>query len=76
MADLTEGVNAYFYISALTIIMGGIGLMIRYSYKSKCSEVELCCIKIKRNIEVEEHEDMEEMKHPIPSSPSLQKTSV
>ena len=51
MADLTEGVNAYFYISALTIIMGGIGLMIRYSYKSKCSEVELCCIKIKRNIE-------------------------
>ena len=74
MADLTEGVNAYFYISALTIIMGGIGLMIRYSYKSKCSEVELCCIKIKRNIEVEEHEDMEEMKHPIPSSPSLQKT--
>ena len=74
MADLTEGVNAYFYISALTIIMGGIGLMIRYSYKSKCSEVELCCIKIKRNIDVEEHEDMEEMKHPIPSSPSLQKT--
>ena len=74
MADLTEGVNAYFYISALTIIMGGIGLMIRYSYKSKCSEVELCCIKIKRNIEVEEHEDMEEMKHPTPSSPSLQKT--
>ena len=74
MADLTEGVNAYFYISALTIIMGGIGLMIRYSYKSKCSEVELCCIKIKRNIEVEEHEDMEEMKHPNPSSPSLQKT--
>ena len=74
MADLTEGVNAYFYISALTIIMGGIGLMIRYSYKSKCSEVELCCIKIKRNIEVEEHEDMEEMKNPTPSSPSLQKT--
>ena len=69
MSDITSGIDSYFYLSALTILMGGIGLIVRYSYKSKCSEVELCCLKIKRNIEVEEHEDLEEQKHP--TSPTI-----
>ncbi len=69
MADVTQGIDAYFYLSALTILMGGIGLIVRYSYKSKCSSVELCCIKITRDIETEEREDMEESKRP--SSPSI-----
>ena len=69
MADVTQGIDAYFYLSALTIFMGGIGLIVRYSYKSKCSSVELCCIKITRDIETEEREDMEENKRP--SSPSI-----
>ena len=69
MADVTQGIDAYFYLSALTIFMGGIGLIVRYSYKSKCSSVELCCIKITRDIETEEREDMEESKRP--SSPSI-----
>ena len=74
MGDLAEGVNSYFYLSVLTLIMGGVGLIVRYSYKSKCSSVDLCCIKIVRNIEIEEREDIEERKHTMPSSPSLQKT--
>ena len=73
MSDLSKGIDSYFWLTALTIFIGGLGVIIRYSYKSKCSEVDLCCIKIKRNIEVEEHEDLEEMRHPIPSSPSAQK---
>ena len=68
MADVTQGIDAYFYLSALTIFMGGIGLIVRYSYKSKCSSVELCCIKITRDIETEEREDMEESKRPSSSS--------
>ena len=76
MSDLAEGVNSFFYLSVLTLIMGGVGLIVRYSYKSKCSSVDLCCIKIVRDIETEEREDMEEMRHPMPSSPSLKKTSV
>ena len=76
MTDLAEGVNAYFYLSVLTLIMGGIGLIVRYSYKSKCKEVDCCCIKIVRDIEIEEREDIEERNHPMPPSPSLQKTSV
>lgn len=69
MADVTQGIDAYFYLSALTIFMGGIGLIVRYSYKSKCKEVDCCCIKIVRDIETEEREDIEESKRP--SSPSI-----
>lgn len=74
MGDLSEGVNSYFYLSALTLVLGCLGLIVRYSYKSKCKEVQLCCVKIVRDTEAEEREDIEEMKHPVPSSPSLQKT--
>ena len=69
MADVTQGIDSYFYLSALTILVGGIGLIIRYSYKSKCKEVECCCIKIVRDVEAEEREDMEETKRP--TSPSI-----
>ena len=69
MADVTQGIDAYFYLSALTIFMGGVGLIVRYSYKSKCKEVDCCCIKIIRDIETEEREDIEESKRP--SSPSI-----
>ena len=72
MADVTQGIDAYFYLSALTIFMGGIGLIVRYSYKSKCKEVDCCCIKIVRDIETEEREDIEESKRP--SSPSIKGT--
>ena len=33
-------------------------LSIKYCYKSKCKDVEICCIKIKRDIEVELQEDI------------------
>lgn len=74
MGDLSQGIDAYFWLSALTIFIGGLGIIVRYSYKSKCREVDFCCIKIVRDIETEEREDIEERKHPMPSSPSLSKT--
>lgn len=38
-----------------TLGAGVLGVLIRYSFKSKCSDVGLCCglIKIKRDIEAE-----------------------
>ena len=73
MGDLSQGIDSYFWLSALTIFIGGLGVIVRYSYKSKCKEVDICCIKIVRDIEIEEREDIEERNHPMPSSPSLQK---
>ena len=68
MSELTGGIDSYFWLTLATIVFGGIGLITRYAYKSKCSEVEMCCVKIKRNIDVEEREDALAMK----GSPSLQ----
>ena len=68
MSELTGGIDSYFWLTLATIVFGGIGLITRYAYKSKCSEVECFCFKIKRNIEVEEREDIEEMKHPQESN--------
>lgn len=76
MGDLSEGVNSYFYLSTLTLLIGVFGLTVRYCYKSKCREVQLGCIKIVRDIEVEERVDIEEKKHQMQSSPSFLKSSV
>ena len=58
MGDITEVVNAVFYISLCTILCTSISLAFKYCYKSKCKDVDICCIKIKRDIEVELQEDI------------------
>ena len=55
---IDDGVNAMFYLSMSTIFFTAITLSIRFCYKSKCSEVECCCIKIKRDVQVELEEDL------------------
>ena len=57
MSELTGGIDGYFWLTLATIFFGGVGLITRYAYKSKCKHFEMCCIKIDRDIEVEERED-------------------
>lgn len=47
--------DSVFWITMATIIAGSIGLCIRYSLKSKCDLVKICCglIEIHRNVELE-----------------------
>ena len=68
MSELTGGIDSYFWLSLATIFFGGLALTTRYMYKSKCTEVECCCVKIKRDIETEEREDALAIKR----SPSIQ----
>jgi hypothetical protein len=58
MADITQNIDGFFWLSLATIIFTSVGLFVRYSYKSKCSEVSCCCLKIVRDIDVERQEDM------------------
>lgn len=46
-----------------TLGAGVLGVLIRYSFKSKCSDVGLCCglIKIKRDIEAEVEAERNEL---------------
>ena len=57
MTDLlsTEGM---FFLSLSTVICSGIALSFKFCYKSKCAEVKICCIKIKRDINTERVEDL------------------
>ena len=70
MGDLTHNIDGFFWLSLSTIIFTSVGVFIRYSYKSKCKEVTCCCLKVVRDIETEEREDIEEMRHPSSPSPS------
>ena len=46
-------------LSLSTIASAIIMLIVRYSYRSKCSDIEMMwgCLKIKRDVDVEEKED-------------------
>ena len=58
MTDITQNIDGFFWLSLATIIFTSVGLFVRYSYKSKCSEVSCCCLKIVRDIDVERQEDL------------------
>jgi hypothetical protein len=40
------------------------------AYKSKCKECEVCCIKVKRDVDLEEKETEFIVNHTIKESPS------
>ena len=72
MGDITQGIDGFFFLSLTTLICGGLTLLIRFAYKSKCKSVELCCIRIDRDIENEVKEDMTLS----PSSPNIGSNNV
>jgi hypothetical protein len=58
----------------LAFVGGGfamVGLIVRYSYKSKCKNISCCCLRIERDIEDELKEDLEAMKHKGDESPKI-----
>ena len=65
MGDITQGIDGFFFLSLTTLICGGLGLLIRFAYKSKCKSVKFCCLKIDRDIETELKEDLQN-----PTTPS------
>ena len=56
---IDDGVNGMFYLSIATLLCSSLTLLIRFCYKSKCSEFKCLCIKVKRDIEIELKEDLQ-----------------
>jgi hypothetical protein len=52
-----------FVLSAITLICGSVGLMVKFCYKSRCKKCEVCCIKIERDNALENEEDLNNMKY-------------
>lgn len=60
-----------FWVAFITTVSGMIIKLASMCYKSKCKEVELCCLKIVRDTIAEEREEEFRMEHPEQnSSPS------
>jgi hypothetical protein len=56
---MAQELSEVFYTFLITSVIGlllGIG---RICYKSKCTTIDFCCIKVVRNVEIEKEEDLE-----------------
>ena len=59
--------TAIFLTFCVTSIIGCVLAISNLCYRSKCKEIGFCCIKIKRDVEIEEKEDLEMMRNKIPT---------
>ena len=57
-----------FWVAFITTVSGMLIKLVSMAYKSKCTEVECCCIKIKRDIEAEVSVDEIELPQPSPTN--------
>jgi hypothetical protein len=53
---MSTGLSEVFWISFITASITFLGVVARLCYKSKCKNIECCCIKIIRDVETEEKE--------------------
>lgn len=60
-----------FWVAFVTTISGMVIKLASMAYKSKCSECSFCCIKVIRNVDLEEKELEFQVKNKMPESPSF-----
>lgn len=55
--------DSAFWITTITILTGSLGLALKFCLKSKCDHLDICfgCIKIDRNVVLEQEEEMKAM---------------
>jgi hypothetical protein len=61
MTEYSEG----FWITLTGLVIGFLGLSIRYCLKSKCDAVECFCFKIHRVVDLEEKLEERQLEHGI-----------
>lgn len=78
MSEGPAGLSEIFWAGLVATGAGVIGVALKFAYKSKCSEISLCGIRIKRDVQAEEHEDMKELENgkkepelPLPPTPTI-----
>ena len=61
-----------FYVGLYTALMGFVLAVINQLYRSKCKEVDVCCLKVIRDVEGEEQLDAQQTRpNPIASQNNL-----
>jgi Flp pilus assembly protein protease CpaA len=61
-----------FFVGLYSALMGFVLAVINLLYRSKCKEVDICCIKVVRDIQIEEELDLQQIRpNPIQSQNTL-----
>ena len=61
-----------FFVGLYSALMGFVLAVINLLYRSKCKEVDICCIKVVRDIRIEEELDLQQIRpNPIQSQNNL-----
>ena len=61
-----------FFVGLYSALMGFILAVINLLYRSKCKKVDICCIEIVRDIQIEEELDLQQIRpNPIQSQNTL-----
>jgi hypothetical protein len=71
----TQIFDAVFWSFFITSIIGFLLKCASMAYKSKCKEVDFCCLKIVRDVEVEQEETEFFVKNQLKKSPSPSKSN-
>lgn len=56
---MSQEMSEVFWAAFVSAMVGFLLALGKICYKSKCSQIEICCIKVTRNIEAEVKEDLE-----------------
>ena len=56
---MAQELSEVFYTFLITSVVGFILALGKICYKSKCTSIDFCCLKITRNVEIELKEDIE-----------------
>ena len=65
-----------FWVAFITTISGMIIKLASMAYKSKCKECDVCCIKVKRDVDLEERETEFMVNNKMPDSPSGEEKNI
>jgi Flp pilus assembly protein protease CpaA len=64
--------ETFFFVGLYSALMGFVLAVINLLYRSKCKEVDICCIKVVRDIQIEEELDLQQIRpNPIQSQNNL-----
>jgi len=61
---MSQELSEVFYTFLITSVIAFILGLGKLCYKSKCSEINFCCFRVVRNVEIELREDIESHSQP------------
>ena len=72
----TDTFDAFFFITAGGLLLAAFKYSVEYCLKSKCSEFQFCCIRIKRDVRIEADIEQANIQARVAGAPEPQSEPV